>query len=227
MISAFVIGLFGSVHCVVMCGPLMLTFTRTNGKSAFTSFGLYHLGRLLFYGFIGAIFGLLSFSVRFFEVQQYLSILLGAGILVVYLFPKVRSRIEGWYYHSWFYQFLKSRLTSYFSTRVRWFAAGILNGALPCGLVYLAAAGALLSGGMSNSFFYMILFGLGTLPMLSTFRYISHYVPRLPSRLSNLATPVGLLAGILLISRGWLSVAPDVNQLIKAQIMQVMTACGI
>ena len=227
MISAFVIGLFGSVHCVAMCGPLMLTFTGSNGKSAFASFGLYHLGRLLFYGFIGAIFGLLSLSVRFFQMQQYLSILLGVGILVVYLFPKVRSRIEGWYYHSRFYQFLKSSLTRYFSTRVRWFAAGILNGALPCGLVYLAAAGALLSGGVSSSFFYMILFGLGTLPLLATFRYISHYLPHLPRRIGNLATPVGLLAGILLISRGWLSVAPDVNQLIKAQIMQVMTACGI
>ena len=227
MIAAFVIGLFGSVHCVAMCGPLMLTFTGTNGKNTFISFGLYHSGRLLFYGFIGAIFGWLGISVRFFEVQQCLSILLGATILVVYLFPSIRTRIEGAYHRSWFFQSLKNVLTKYFSTRMRWFAAGLLNGALPCGLVYLAAAGALLSGGLTGAFFYMILFGLGTLPILAAFRFVSHYVPGLSHRLNNLITPVGLLAGIVLISRGVLAVAPDVNQLIKAQIMQVMTACGI
>lgn len=226
MIGAFLIGLLGSVHCVGMCGPLMISFTGKPGKRAFWSFLLYHSGRILVYAVIGIFFGLISSSVRFFEAQQYFSIGLGVAMIVIFGLPKVRNRVEGWYYQSWFYQSAKSKLTGYFSTRIRWFASGLLNGFLPCGLIYLAAAGAMLSRDMLSAASYMIVFGLGTVPALASLSLFRNFLPRFFKHVSNLITPIALVSGLLLIARGVFVASPDLNALLQAQISNVVSACG-
>ncbi|MEO9476460.1 MAG: sulfite exporter TauE/SafE family protein [Cyclobacteriaceae bacterium] len=222
MIGAFLIGVFGSVHCVGMCGPLMVSLS---GKSA-SSFFIYHFGRILVYALIGVFFGLISSSVRFFEVQQYFSIFLGAIIIVLFGLPKIRNRFEGWYYNSPIYQNAKNKLTGYYGTRFRWLSAGVLNGFLPCGLIYLAAAGALLTHDIGSAISYMIIFGLGTLPALMALGLIRNYAPSLMRRLTNLTTPIALLSGFVLIIRGVLVQSPDLNSLLQAQIANVVSACG-
>lgn len=226
MIGAFFIGLFGSVHCLGMCGPLMVTFTRSPGRQPVTAFLLYHFGRLLMYSLIGVLFGVLSMSLYFFEFQKIGAISVGVLIVLVYGFPKLRNRVEGWYYHSRFYQKVKNGLTSLYSSRVRWLAAGVLNGLLPCGLIYLAAAGAVLAGGMGASVRFMVLFGLGTLPMLLVLSVLSHQSPKLSRRFSNLTTPIALISGMLLIMRGVMVEHPDLSHLIQSHVAKFMTVCG-
>jgi sulfite exporter TauE/SafE len=226
MISAVLIGLFGSVHCVGMCGPLMISFTGKSGLQAVWSFLLYHFGRIFIYALIGVFFGLISTSIRFFEVQHYFAIVLGILIIVLFGFPKMRNRLEGWYYQSSLYQRAKTSFTGYYSTRLRWLSAGLLNGFLPCGLIYLAAAGALLSRDILSASTYMIVFGLGTLPALASLSAIRSILPTFFKRISNLTTPIALLSGLLLILRGIITTSPDLNSLLRTQFMNAVSACG-
>jgi len=227
MMSAFLIGLLGSMHCVGMCGPLMITFTGKTGKSPVLSFVLYHGGRLMVYTLIGLLFGALSTSLFFFQFQQTGSILLGLLIVAVYAFPKWRNKVEGWYYHSRFYAMIKGKLTGLYSGKSKWLAAGMLNGFLPCGMIYLAAAGATLAGSVMDSVLFMVMFGLGTIPALFGLTYVSRRLPALISKMSYVVTPIALISGALLIFRGFTVQNPDFNQLIQAHIMNVISACGM
>lgn len=226
MISAFLIGLFGSLHCAGMCGPLMLSFTPGRGKQSYISFGLYHLGRLGIYASLGALFGLISTSVSFFAFQRYFSLILGILIIVIFAFPRIRNKFEGFYYHSSFFKGVKSILTRQFSGRLKWVFSGVLNGFLPCGLVYLAAAGAMMTPALIDSIKYMLVFGLGTIPLLAILKFGVGAFPRLFKKINNLTTPIALIAGLMMVIRGFIVSKPDVNQLIQAQIMNVVSACG-
>ncbi|MFY0598520.1 MAG: sulfite exporter TauE/SafE family protein [Cyclobacteriaceae bacterium] len=226
MIGAFLIGLFGSVHCVGMCGPLMISLTTKSGSKALGSFLLYHIGRIAVYAAIGVCFGLISSSIRFFEIQKYFSLALGVLLIVVFGFPKIRNRLEGWYYNSLFYQTLKGRFTKLYSSKVKWVASGLLNGFLPCGLIYLAAAGALLSHNVWSASSYMIVFGLGTIPALALLGVSRTLMPTFFKRVSNLTTPIALISGLLLIGRSVLVESPDLNALLQAQISSAIAGCG-
>lgn len=226
MISAFLIGLLGSVHCAGMCGPIMLSLTKNSGKQTLRSFILYHLGRIAVYALIGVFFGLLSASVQFFSFQKYLTIFIGVLVLTVFAFPKVRNRFEGWYYHSRFYGSVKSRLTGLYTSRLRWLAAGLLNGFLPCGLVYLAAAGAMLSGSAWSGAVYMLMFGLGTLPVLIGIGAVRSYLAGVLGKFPHITTTIALISGLILLARGIFAENPDLNHLIRTQVMNVVSACG-
>ena len=80
---------------------------------------------------------------------------------------------------------------------------GMLNGLLPCGLVYVALAGAVSRGGIGDGVIYMALFGLGTTPMMLGIGLSGRALPlALRVRLRS-AIPVGVcLLGGLLILRG-------------------------
>lgn len=223
MIGGLVLGLLGSVHCVGMCGPLV---TAVVGKSGVKALTAYHLGRILVYSVLGLSFGVLGISLQFFQFQQLGSILFGFIIIMIYLVPGWKVRLEGWYYRTRFYQHIKRNLLKRYQGSNKWFAAGLLNGFLPCGMVYVAAAGAVLSGGFWNSLAFMILFGLGTLPALLGFSIITS-IPKIKSRLSTLLTPVAVISGMVLIGRGFLVQSPEINQLMQAYMMNFIRACGI
>lgn len=226
MTGAFLIGLFGSLHCVGMCSPLMLSFTPNQGRQAFISFILYHFGRLVVYAAFGILFGLISSSVSFFAFQRYFSLIMGIVIIAIFAFPKMRNWFEGVYYHSKFYQTIKSVLVKQFGGKAKWLFSGVLNGFLPCGLVYLAAAGAMMSHTILDGVQYMLLFGLGTVPLLAVVKFGAGVFPSLLKKVNNLTTPIALIAGLMMVARGFLVSEPDVNQLIQAQIMNVVSACG-
>ncbi|MCA9002730.1 MAG: sulfite exporter TauE/SafE family protein, partial [Planctomycetes bacterium] len=81
---------------------------------------------------------------------------------------------------------------------------GLLNGLLPCGLVYVALAGAMAAGSASQGAVYMGLFGLGTVPMLLAIALGGPCLLRLvPRRQLRLAVPAAaLLVGALFLVRG-------------------------
>ena len=83
LITGFTIGVFGSFHCVGMCGPLALSLPihqlTTFNKSM--AIGLYNLGRSFSYASMGIVFGLLGMSFSLFKLQQWLSI--GAGSVIL------------------------------------------------------------------------------------------------------------------------------------------------
>lgn len=226
MISAFLIGLMGSLHCAGMCGPIMLSLTRNADKRQVFAFVIYHLGRLAVYALIGVFFGLISASVQFFAFQKYFTLFIGVLVLSLFAFPKMRNRFEGWYYNSAFYQRIKSRLIGLYASRMRWLAAGVLNGFIPCGLVYLAAAGAMLAGDVGSGVTYMLAFGAGTLPLLAGVSALRRYFMPFLNRFPNITTTIALISGLILVVRGFVAESPDLTHLVQAQLMHAISACG-
>ena len=165
--TAFMLGLAGSLHCAGMCGPLALALPHPGGGA--TGFVVsrlaYNSGRLVTYLALGAVFGLLGRSLALVGVQRWLSIGAGSAMLLGLLFASrlgartpvvvVVDRLK-----ATFGRLLQRRTLPSLAL------LGLLNGLLPCGLVYAAAAGAAATGGLLSAVGYMGLFGLGTLPLM-------------------------------------------------------------
>lgn len=155
----------GSLHCAGMCGPLVL-MTPVIGPSRpqfILSKLTYHAGRLTTYATIGAIFGLIGESLVFAGLQCWISLIVGTlMLLALFMAIPLKSRFTRvpLFIKSLFGQFLRKR------TLASIFSLGATNGLLPCGLVYMAATASIATGNLIASVGYMLLFGLGTLPML-------------------------------------------------------------
>jgi uncharacterized protein len=148
-----------------MCGPLVLmtpVIGNTPG-SIIASRALYHSGRIAVYVFLGLLFGVIGESLVLAGFQRWLSLTVGALMIVAILFaarikaPLARIPL---YLKSLFAEFLRKR------TATSVFTLGAVNGLLPCGLVYMAATASISAGSISKSVASMALFGIGTLPML-------------------------------------------------------------
>ena len=208
LLSAIVLGLMGSLHCIGMCGPIafMLPVDRNNNFKKFFQVLIYHFGRLMAYGIIGLLFGLLGKGLYVFGLQQKLSIFIGVLMIVIVLIPyktigkynlskplfriisKLKSRLG---------QELKKKTPDTFLT------IGFLNGFLPCGLVYMALFGAIAMGSAAEGSFYMILFGLGTIPLMTMAIYMSGLLKNsVKTRIQQLIPVFVVVLGVLFIHRG-------------------------
>lgn len=202
--TAFILGFAGSLHCAAMCGPLALALPvdRSSAFAAAVGRVVYNLGRILTYCLLGLLFGLVGKTLLMAGVQRWVSIGLGI-ILVTGLFAS--RRLALWSPVNAMIRRLKTPMGSLL--RQPSFAAlallGLLNGLLPCGLVYVACAGAVATGGIARGAGFMAFFGLGTLPMLLLVSSSRNLLP-LPLRLRlRAAIPVSVfLLGSLLILRG-------------------------
>ena len=226
MIGAFIIGLFGSLHCVGMCGPVMMAFMGP--KQSKKGFALYHSGRILAYVLIGGVLGLLGATVTLIQLQKFLAFFLGFGLILLYGVPSIRYRLERFYFESRFYQFLKSFLSRNLSTRRRWFLSGVANGFFPCGLTYVAAAGAVALGNPLEGALFMVLFGFGTLPALISLSFAGNiFSDRMKSLIPRSIPIIAIVSGLLLITRGMLTTFPQFNQMVQANAAGLITVCGL
>jgi hypothetical protein len=163
---------------------------------------IYNLGRIATYCVLGLVFGLFGKTLFLAGVQRWISISLGL-ILIAGLFAS--RRLALWKPVTALVNQLKSWLS--ILLRQRSLASvgllGLLNGLLPCGLVYVAAAGATATGNILSGTFYMASFGAGTLPMMLAIGLGGKLVP-LSFRLKlRGAIPISVfLLGALLILRG-------------------------
>ena len=202
--TAFLLGLAGSLHCAGMCGPLVLALAKARPRTVRESTGrvCYHLGRVASYCLLGLMLGLLGHVAAPAGFQRWLSISLGfvllGGLLVAARVP-LAAPVMKWI------ALLKSSMSGLI--RQNSLAAqammGALNGLLPCGLVYVAAAGATATGHPLSGAAYMALFGLGTWPMMLGIHLAGQRLP-LPARLplGNITRSAVLLMAVLLILRG-------------------------
>ncbi len=207
-ITAISLGLLGSLHCVGMCGPiaLALPLNRSSNLHKLSGIIIYNLGRVLTYSLFGCLFGLVGKSFVIAGFQQTLSITLGVIILLIILLPnsifnrfKITSSIFS------YVSILKQKLgillkkSSYSSL----FFIGILNGLLPCGLVYLGIAGAIATGSSIYGTIFMASFGLGTLPGMLLLSIFSSSISLKIRNKLNKGIPVFIaFMAILLILRG-------------------------
>ncbi len=208
LVSAFIFGILGSFHCIGMCGPIafMLPVNRTNAVKKASQITAYHFGRLLTYSIIGLVFGLIGKSLYLFGFQQQLSIIIGVVMIVFVLIPK--HKLNNYNISKPIYKLIskvKSALGSALKRKSAdtFLTIGFLNGFLPCGLVYLAVFGAISEGNELQGSLYMAVFGLGTIPLMTTAIYASQFLKGVTRQKTQKAIPVFVvIIGVLFIIRG-------------------------
>lgn len=206
--TAFIFGLISSLHCIGMCGPIamMLPVDRDKPAKKVTQIITYHVGRLTAYGIVGLIFGLVGKGFFLAGIQQNLSIFIGIMIITVVLLPE--KSFANYNFSKPIFRIIskvKQQLGSQFKNKSykSLFTIGLLNGFLPCGMVYVALFGSIAMQSASLGVLYMILFGLGTVPMMSAVVYMNSFIT-LPIRnkIQKAIPYVAVLIGILFILRG-------------------------
>lgn len=206
-LSAILFGLLGSFHCIGMCGPIafMLPIDKQKKVKAFFQILSYHFGRLFTYSLIGLLFGFLGKGFYFFGFQQQLSIIVGVSMILVIIFPKIFKRINLSKNISKIVFRVKNNLGKELKKKGNdtFFTIGFLNGFLPCGLVYMAIFGALTTSNAFSGGLYMFLFGLGTIPLMTTVVYLGSFTKGNFRKNIQKAIPVFIvLIGSLFILRG-------------------------
>jgi sulfite exporter TauE/SafE len=232
----FIIGIFGSFHCMGMCGPIAvsLPLNQYSRRTKFISSGVYNFGRVTSYIVLGLIFGILGFGIHIWGWQQWVSIGAGTVMILSVGFPVIfhGSKLIGWLdrifagFKRYFGKFFGFR--TYFSTWV----IGVLNGFLPCGLVYIALAGALLTPTPLDGALYMLMFGVGTIPALMSLSLLGNVISLAFRRRVQKIIPFIIIGiGILFVLRGmnlgipYLSPKMDQHQNHKTEQLQKPECC--
>ncbi len=206
--TAFIFGLISSFHCIGMCGPIamMLPVDHQNPVRKAFQISTYHLGRLSAYAIIGLIFGALGKGFFLAGMQQYLSIAIGILMIVFIVVPE--RKLAQYNFSKPIYNIIskvKSALGKQFKNKSyqSLFTIGLLNGFLPCGMVYVALFGAIAMQSVGNGMAYMILFGMGTLPLMSLVMYINSFItPNFRNKIQTVIPYVAVFIGCLFILRG-------------------------
>lgn len=207
-LSALTLGLLGSFHCIGMCGPIALAIPlkTTSWLARITGGLIYNLGRAITYAAMGAIFGLLGRGLVMSGFQQWVSIIMGAIMILSVLTPSLyKNRFNAEKGLFSFVGKVKLSLGKLFTQRSygSLFLIGLLNGLLPCGLVYMAIAAAIATGSAPGGSLFMFLFGLGTLPMMLAISLIGNLITlELRKKVSKLIPYAIVFIGVLFILRG-------------------------
>jgi uncharacterized protein len=222
VLAGFVLGLVSSFHCVGMCGPLALSLPVKHLPPAGRTWAvlLYNLGRILTYASLGLILGLTGRRLYIAGFQQGLSIACGTLVLI---FVLQYFWIRKPWHPSWLTHFnsgvqhlmglaLRSRNLAGF------LLLGMANGLLPCGMVYLALAGALGTANPSNSTLFMVFFGAGTLPAMMLMGLAGIRMGFPLRNLVKKASPyLAFLMAVLLILRGLSLGIPMISPILAHQ----------
>lgn len=231
LIAAFMMGLLGSFHCVGMCGPLALSLPLKNDGvwSKFSGALLYNAGRVVTYAAFGLVFGSIGKSLAFFGYQQLLSILLGIAIIFFVVRPKRFAAFNNNNFVLKMLEKIRLSLGNLFlqENNSSLFSIGLLNGLLPCGLVYMAAAGALAIGDLKSSVAFMVFFGLGTLPMMWSIAFFGNYISIGNRQTIRKAYPyIMMMMACLLILRGMGLGIPYVSPAMEKEKIAVQGCCA-
>ncbi|MCI4668470.1 MAG: sulfite exporter TauE/SafE family protein [Bacteroidia bacterium] len=205
--SALFIGLAGSLHCIGMCGPLMLALPGGNSNSFrfMGGRGLYHLGRTVSYSLMGLIFGLFGQGISLIGMQRGLSIILAVGLVLAIFIPQWENRLSQIPWMKKIFFTLRNSLGKSLRnpSLPSMFNTGILNGFLPCGMVYIALAAAMTQPSWWQSVAFMTFFGLGTFPATYGISMLGKFIPKEKiNRIRPVFQTLAILLILLLMIRG-------------------------
>ena len=206
--AGLLLGLFGSIHCAGMCGPILLAVNRFGpaGQSAFQRMLVYHAARVFTYALLGILAGYTGTLLMTSALGRAIAIASGGLLLASAMRVTTGARV--------------TRLPAAWSSvvvsagaaaarlvrthpRTGYIVLGLANGLLPCGLLYAALASSLAIGSVGGSLVFMVGFGLGTAPLLMSVALSATLVSASLKRRIRLAGPIAMaLVGMLLIARG-------------------------
>lgn len=208
IISALGLGFATGFHCVGMCGPIALSMGLT--KSQALKFQLhnfsYNLGRILMYAFLGAVLGLIGQGFEMAGIQKPLTIAVGGLMMIMAFFSFGGKDFATKIPFVGTILFLIKKNLGRFLQRQNIsgrFITGMLNGLLPCGMVYVALTASLASGGVWQGALYMFLFGVGTFPfMFAVVLFGGLLTQNFRNKVLRLMPVLMLILGGLFIIRG-------------------------
>lgn len=212
-LTAWTIGFIGSLHCIGMCGPIHLSLISSSISRSrlYIKGGFFHFGRITAYSLMGLMVAVIEKPFQAGSVQHYISIIAGcslilhacAQILKVKIPPLVLDPLNQLIWKKWI-KWIKSPKPEMF------FFIGLLNGVLPCGLVYTALLSS--TGGSSalDTALYMVFFGLGTIPALFAVAIFSKlFLAHIRSKVLALTPYLLIFIGILIILRSLTTKLPQ------------------
>lgn len=229
MLSALALGFLGSFHCIGMCGPIVLALPNHYQHKYVKIYSsvLYNLGRVITYGILGLIFGLLGEGIYLGGLQQIVSIITGAIIILIVLFPYVlpnKMKQFSVMNYPWF----KNTFSKLFKSNsyTAYILLGLINGLLPCGFVYIALSGALLMGETIQGMLFMMLFGIGTIPAMFTLSMAGSFVSlNIRNKIKKTIPYLSLIVGLILILRGLNLGIPYVSPVISHEKQETSVDC--
>lgn len=201
LLAGAVLGLTGAVHCLGMCGPLVIAMGKS--KSSSSALIVYHAARTGSYLLLGT---LVMFLVPMAEWQRVLSVVSGLFLLFAawqeqYVEPACCTTQKT----PWHRRLLQWRIWSMKNTSgaVNASVLGGLNGLLPCGMVYAALASASAFGGWMPGLAFLLGFGVTTAIPLIILQWAGRHIPaQWATRWKRASIIIALLMGSWFILRG-------------------------
>ena len=205
----FVIGLLTSLHCVAMCGGINLSQTVSrnaqmskSGTAVLLPSVLYNSGRVISYtvigGIVGAVGSVVSFSGTMKGVVQLAAgvFMIIVGLNMLNLFPGLRR--------------LTPRMPKVFAKKINQqksgkspFIVGLLNGLMPCGPLQAMQLYALSTGSPVKGALSMLLFSLGTVPLMFGLGALSTFLSRkFTAKMMTVSAVLVVVLGISMFSSG-------------------------
>ena len=212
MLAAF-LGSFG--HCLGMCGGIVIAYSSAKIDKNWSKTHeiiahlLYSFGRITTYVTLGAVFGAVG-GVAMVNGYATGVLTIIAGIFMILaglsLIGRVKflTRLEhsfsgsNWYKSAFRYILRDKSLYSFY-------LLGLLNGLLPCGLVYFFAVEAASTGSPLWGAFVMFIFGISTIPALLGLGLFTSLFTKSDIRkvMINLASIVVVVYGLYTVYRGY------------------------
>lgn len=207
----FVVGLLTSIHCVAMCGGVNLsqclittenTESKSNSSSIKPSF-FYNLGRVISYTFIGAIIGSLGQVVSFSGAARGIVQLIAGvfmvimGLNILNMFPGLRK------FNPRMPKVFAKKITKEKRKSTSPFYIGLLNGLMPCGPLQAMQLYALSTGDPIKGALSMLLFSLGTVPLMFGLGALSSILSKkFTSKMMTVSAVTVILMGIFMFNNG-------------------------
>jgi sulfite exporter TauE/SafE len=241
LISVFLMGFLGGVHCLGMCGGVVAMLTasldpevKSNPKKVALFHLNYNLGRVLSYVLMGAIFGLLGAlltqSLQMDVIDKSLRIFSGVLMIMVGLY------IAGWSsgiqilekIGAKFWAILQPLTKRFLPIRnlKSAFFTGLLWGGIPCGLVYGALSFSIISGSAAQGAMIMLAFGLGTLPSLLLMASLSTQLTRFVQK-----PMIRKASGLMIVGLGivalWMPISTLIKDVSHANMQMIKTPMSV
>lgn len=209
LISGFIIGAAGSLHCIGMCGPISfaLPIKHLQLYQKISLLLLYQIGRIITYSSIGLLFGLLGRNIYLAGLQQWYSIIAGSLLILLAILYFTGKRMQNKsVLPIRLYNKVQQQIVKIIASQKKWYsyvALGMANGLLPCGMVYVALASTLSLSTAIESAGFMAAFGSGTLPAMMLIGIAGQQIkPATRFAFNKLIPGFMLLLGVVLILRG-------------------------
>lgn len=201
-IILFVVGIITSIHCVGMCGGIMLSQSLSNKSNnqfeAIKPAILYNSGRVLSYTILGGITGALG-SVFSLSIATQSALQIFASVFMIML----GFNMAGFNAFKRFHIKLPHLACKFKNESASPFIVGLLNGLMPCGPLQTMQLFALGTGSALKGSLSMFIFSMGTVPLMLTFGALSGLLSKgYTKKILNFSGILIIVLGLIMGNRG-------------------------